>query len=488
MIQGTGSDVGKSLIVAGLCRAFRKRGVRVMPFKPQNMSNNAAITEDGGEIGRAQALQARAAGVPVLADMNPVLLKPESDRESQVVIRGRAAGNVGASEYKNFRKTLMPHVLGSYARLAGDCDLMIVEGAGSSSEVNLREGDIANMGFALQVGLPVLLAADIDRGGAIASLVGAHALATEQEKNLIEGYIINKFRGDPSLFLPALDVIHSRTGLRSFGILRWFDEAALLPAEDAVTLERGRSLQDESGRTIKICVLQLSRIANFDDFDPLAAEKDVELSFVSPGRAIPGDADLVILPGTKSTIADLEFLRAQGWEVDLAAHVRRGGEVLGICGGYQMMGREIADPDAVESPEPRTVGGLGMLDVSTVMEPEKVLRKFTARTADGLGVSGYEIHVGCTSGPGIDRPMLTLDGTPEGATGSDGRAFGCYIHGLFTSDEYRSAFLARYRGKTLCGQSALHYETQLDGVLDRLAAQVERDLDVDEIARVAGLG
>ena len=487
MLQGTGSDVGKSLLAAGLCRALKKRGYRVAPFKPQNMSNNAAITDDGGEIGRAQALQARAAGIPTSVDMNPVLLKPESDRGSQVVVQGRATGVVRSSDYKDFRATLMPRVMESYWRLCAVSDIVVVEGAGSSSEVNLREGDIANMGFALHADVPVLLVADIDRGGAIASLVGAHALATKAERGITRGYIVNKFRGDPALFTPALDIIRAHTGLRSFGIMRWFDAARLLPAEDAVALERAVDGSKPGFGVIKICVLTLSRISNFDDFDPLAAERGVELIFVKPGDAIPGDARLVIVPGTKSTIADLEFIRAQGWDIDLAAHVRRGGYVLGICGGYQIMGREISDPDGVESDIPRTAPGLGLLDVDTVMEPEKVLRKFRATTDDGTVVAGYEIHAGRTAGPATARPLLRLDGVPEGAVGNDDRCCGCYIHGLFTSDAYRRQFLEKISGGVWSGGDAPGYEDRVDRVLDDLAAAVERDLDVDGIVRIAGL-
>lgn len=490
MLQGTGSDVGKSLLAAGLCRALKNRGYRVAPFKPQNMSNNAAITDDGGEIGRAQALQARAAGIPTSVDMNPVLLKPESDRGSQVVVQGRVTGVVRSADYKNFRAALMPRVMESYERLCAASDIVVVEGAGSSSEVNLREGDIANMGFALHAGVPVLLVADIDRGGAIASLVGAHALATEEERSITQGYIVNKFRGDEALFTPALDIIRAHTGLRSLGIMRWFDAARLLPAEDAVALERPADpfTSGADAGKIKICVLTLSRISNFDDFDPLAAEPGVELVFVKPGDAMPGDARLVIIPGTKSTIADLEFARAQGWDVDLVAHVRRGGHVLGICGGYQIMGREISDPDAVESDEPQTVPGLGLLDVDTVMEPEKVLRKFSATTDGGTVVAGYEIHAGRTAGPDAERPLLRLDGVPEGAVGSDGRCCGCYIHGLFTSDGYRRQFLGKISGHAWDEGDAPGYEDRVDRVLDDLAAAVERDLDVEEIMRIAGLG
>ncbi|MDR1886227.1 MAG: cobyric acid synthase, partial [Synergistaceae bacterium] len=342
MLQGTGSDVGKSLLAAGLCRYFARLGYRVRPFKPQNMSNNAAITSDGGEIGRAQALQARACGVEPTVDMNPVLLKPEGENGSQVIVRGRALGVMRADEYWKFRRTLMPSVLESFGSLCGEADLVLAEGAGSPSEVNLRDGDIANMGFAVAAGVPVVLVADVDRGGAIASIVGTCSLLEDAERDYLRGCVINKFRGDRRIFEPAIEIIRSRSGLECLGVMGWFGEASRLPAEDSQGLPGGGGASGRGG--IKICVLSFSRISNFDDFDPLAAERDVSLSFVKPGEAIPGDACLVILPGTKSTIAELDFVRRQGWDVDIAAHIRRGGHVLGICGGYQMLGREVADP------------------------------------------------------------------------------------------------------------------------------------------------
>jgi adenosylcobyric acid synthase len=492
MLQGTGSDVGKSLLAAGLCRYFTRLGYRVRPFKPQNMSNNAAITSDGGEIGRAQALQAIACRAEPTADMNPVLLKPEGSNGSQVIIQGRAQSVMRADDYWNYRRTLMPMVLESFGRLCGEADIVIAEGAGSCSEVNLRHGDIANMGFAIAAGVPVVLVADIDRGGIIASIVGACALSNDEERALLRGCVINKFRGDRKIFEPALDIIRSHTGLRCFGVMGWFDEASRLPAEDSLGIPRGgllaslaSSASDGGGRKIRICVLALARISNFDDFDPLAAESDVSLSFVKPGEAIPGDVDLVILPGTKSTIADLEFIRHQGWDVDILAHVRRGGWVLGICGGFQILGREVADPEAIESPKPVVMPGLGLLDVSTVMAPAKVLRRFVSKTLDGTEVRGYEIHAGRTYGPGMERPMMLLDGVPEGSVSPDGKILGCYIHGLFTSDGYRSQFLSAFRG----GEAGmgLNYGAEIDRVLDALADRVGIELDMKALAETAGL-
>jgi adenosylcobyric acid synthase len=488
MLQGTGSDVGKSMVAAGICRVFTRKGLRVLPFKPQNMSNNAAITADGGEIGRAQAMQARACGVDPISDMNPVLLKPESDQGSQVIVRGRVRRVVRAADYLEYRKTLLPEVMGSYRRLCADADLVVVEGAGSISEVNLRDGDISNMGFAVEARIPVVLIADLDRGGAIASVIGSYSLLPDDERALLRGYMMNKFRGDYSILEPAIGIIKRHTGLPCFGVLQWFQSASRLPAEDSMALtSRGERERGGNSARIKIYVLGISRISNFDDFDPLAAEDDVDLAFVKPGTAIPGDGDLVILPGTKSTIGDMEFVRRQGWDVDIRAHMNRGGRVLGICGGYQMLGDKISDPLAMESPEPREVDGLGILDVNTVMEPTKTLRRFTAHTNEGLRVDGYEIHMGHTTGPGTERPMLHLDGAPEGASREDGMACGCYIHGLFTSDGYRSKFLSVFRDGAGPGREKLEYDVVYDRVLDELADHVERYLDVDALAKIAGL-
>ena len=432
MLQGTGSDVGKSLLAAGLCRLFTRRGLAVRPFKPQNMSNNAAVTEEGGEIGRAQALQARACGVRPSVHMNPVLLKPESETGAQVVVQGQVVASAAARDYYALKPALLPKVLESFHRLAGEADLVVVEGAGSAAEVNLRAADIANMGFAEAADIPVVLVADIDRGGVIAAIVGTHALLAETERARLKGYVINRFRGDPALFAPALAIIAARTGLACLGIVPWFADAALLPAEDAASLG-GRS---SGGDGIRIAVPRLSRIANFDDFDPLAAEPDVRLDMVAPGRPLPPDADLIILPGSKSTIADLEFLRRQGWDIDLKAHLRRGGRVLGICAGYQMLGRSVADPLGVEGPAGGVAPGLGLLAVDTVMEGDKVLTEIDGVDADGVAVRGYEMHMGRTGGPDAARPLLVLGGRPDGAVSRDGLVSGCYLHGLFAADGF----------------------------------------------------
>ena len=476
MIQGAGSDVGKSLIVAGLARAAKRRGLRVRPFKPQNMSNNAAVTVDGGEIGRAQALQALAAGVEAHTDMNPVLLKPETDVGAQVIVQGRRVATLRARDYGKLKPSLMPAVLESFQRLKREADLVLVEGAGSPAEVNLRANDIANMGFARCADVPVLLVGDIDRGGVIAQLVGIKAVLDPNDAAMIAGFIVNKFRGDPNLFDDGYRLIEGRTCWRGFGILPYFVRAHELPAEDALGLTEAR----KPGRT-RIAFLALSRIANFDDLDPLKLEPDVDLVMVRPGEAIPGDAKLVILPGAKSTRGDLDFLRAQGWDIDLLAHRRRGGHVLGICGGYQMLGRSVADPEGIEGPAGETPG-LGLLDVTTVMTPEKALTRVKAgHAATGEALEAYEIHIGRTEGSDRTRPFAFVDGAAEGAVSADGRVHGTCLHGLFTSDAFRRAFLA-HLGIEASGEQ---YRTRIESVLDALADHIENHLDVDGLFALA---
>lgn len=483
MIQGTGSDVGKSLLVAALARAFVHRGLRVRPFKPQNMSNNAAVTPDGGEIGRAQALQARACRVEPSIHMNPVLLKPQSDIGAQVIVQGRMVGTSRAADYQRRKGELLGAVLDSFTRIGDGADLVLVEGAGSPAEINLRPRDIANMGFARAANVPVILAGDIDRGGVIASIVGTHAVVAPEDRAMIRGYLINKFRGDISLFDEGLVEITNRTGWPSFGVLPFQPAAARLPAEDAVVLDQWRTggvVEGKGGRPLRIAVPMLSRIANFDDFDPLRLEPSVAITMVPPGRPLPLDADLIILPGSKATIADLQFFRAQGWDIDLMAHVRRGGHVLGICGGYQMLGRHIDDPDGIEGP-PGGVAGLGLLDVTTILTGTKVLTAVSGTDAGGtVPFTGYEMHVGVTQGPGRDWPLLHLPSGPEGARSADGRITGCYIHGLFNDDGFRRHFLAGF-GTT----AGLAYESTVDAALDELAAACERHLDMDGLLRCA---
>ena len=480
MLQGTGSDVGKSLLVAGLCRAYTRRGLRVRPFKPQNMSNNAAVTADGGEIGRAQALQARACGVPPSRDMNPVLLKPQTDAGSQVVVQGEVWRNALAREYYRLKPRLLPPILESFERLGRDADLVLVEGAGSPAEVNLREGDVANMGFAEAADLPVALVGDIDRGGVIASLVGTMALLAPSERARVAACIINRFRGDVRLFDSGIEVIRRRTGLPCLGVVPRFERANRLPAEDSVSV--GRNAEARPDATIRVAVPVLSRIANFDDLDPLVAEPGVEVRFVEPGRALPGDADLVVLPGSKATIGDMRFLRSQGWDVDIRAHLRRGGWLLGLCGGYQMLGRTIRDLGGIEG-EPGEEPGLGVLDLDTELAGAKQLVETSGtERLTGQPVRGYEMHIGATSGPALSAPMLDLDGRADGAVSADGKVMGCYLHGLFASDAFRAAFLERLGGRAASG---LAYERRIDATLDALAEHLESHLDLDAILQMS---
>jgi adenosylcobyric acid synthase len=472
MIQGTGSDVGKSMVVAGLARVFTRRGLKVRPFKPQNMSNNAAVTADGGEIGRAQALQARAARVPTSVHMNPVLLKPQSETGAQVVVQGRVVGNARARAYQAMKPKLLDAVLESFGILAADADLVLVEGAGSASEVNLRASDIANMGFARAAEVPVVLLGDIDRGGVIASLVGTQAVIDPADAAMIVGFIVNRFRGDPTLFADGMKEIERRTGWPALGLLPFFEHAHRLPAEDVLGLSTARR-----GEGVKIVVLAYPRIANFDDFDPLRLEKGVDLVFLRPGEAIPGDAALIVLPGSKATIADLAALRATGWDIDLRAHVRRGGHVLGICGGYQMLGRTVADPHGIEGP-PSQVNGLGLLPVDTVLEGDKVLVEVSG-TAHGVPFKGYEMHIGRTTGS--PTALLSLDGHDEGAVSSNGRIAGCYIHGLLADDRQRRHWLERLGATT----SGLDYEADVDATLDLLADHIEKHIDCDRLLALA---
>lgn len=474
MIQGAGSNVGKSMIVAGLARAFARRGLRVAPFKPQNMSNNAAVTEDGGEIGRAQALQARAAGRPPHSDMNPVLLKPESETGAQVVVQGRALSRVEAGDYARTKPHLMRAVQESFARLCQSADLVLVEGAGSPAEINLRAGDIANMGFARAAGVPVILLGDIDRGGVIAQIVGTQAVLDPGDAAMIRGFAINKFRGDVRLFDDGLSEIVSRTGWSALGVVPWFADAWRLPAEDVL------DIASTARGGVRIAVPKLGRIANFDDLDPLAAEPGVSVQIIAPGHPLPGDADLVLIPGSKSTIADLAMVRAEGWDIDLSAHLRRGGHVLGLCGGYQMLGREIADPQGIEGGA-ATVKGLGHLDITTVMQPEKRLALSSARHIEtGARLHGYEIHIGQSTGTDCARAWLDLDGQHEGAASPNGRVMGCYLHGLFAADSFRAWYLAR-----LGGRSDLAYETGVEATLDALADHLEQHLDLEALLELA---
>jgi len=473
MLQGTGSDVGKSVLVAGLCRALANRGLRVRPFKPQNMSNNAAVTADGGEIGRAQATQAIACRTDPTTDMNPVLLKPQADHTSQLIVHGQMRGTLRAGNFRQARGALLGDVLASYHRLRATCDIVVVEGAGSPAEINLRGGDIANMGFARAAGVPVVLVGDIDRGGVIAAIVGTRTVIDPEDAGQIHGFIINKFRGDPALFEDGYRQIEQLSGWRGFGVIPWLAPAALLPSEDAVILERPMV----SGRRHVLIACPITpRIANFDDLDPLKLEPGVEVRMIPPGQPIPAEAALVVLAGSKATIADLAFLRAEGWDVDILAHYRRGGQVLGLCGGYQMLGRTISDPYGVEGP-PGSVAGLGLLDVETVLAGSKTLERVVG-TALGARFEGYEIHIGETRGADTARAVCTMsDGRIDGAISANGRVAGSYVHGLLDLAEQRTGWLARI-GVTASG---IDQSASVDQALDKIAVLLEAHLDIDAL-------
>jgi len=408
--------------------------------------------------------------------MNPVLLKPETDVGAQIVVQGRRVATLRAREYAAMKPALMKPVLESFVRLKDRADLVLVEGAGSAAEVNLRKADIANMGFARSAEVPVVLVGDIDRGGVIAQLVGTKAVLDPDDAAMVGGFIINKFRGDPSLFDDGYRLIESRTSWRGFGVLPYFSRAAELPAEDVMGLGEAR----KKGKC-KIAFLALSRIANFDDLDPLKLEEEIDLVMVRPGEAIPGDARLVILPGSKSTRGDLAFLRSQGWDIDLHAHYRRGGHVLGVCGGYQMLGKSVADPEGIEGSSGESPG-LGLLDVKTVMTPQKTVTRVTAsHAATGEPIEAYEIHIGLTEGEDRLRPFAILNGAGEGAVSRDGRVHGSYLHGLFTSDGFRKAFLARMD----IPATNLHYRASVESTLDALADHIENHLDVEGLLAAA---
>ena len=413
--------------------------------------------------------------------MNPVLLKPQSEIGAQVVVHGKVHGNASARDYQRLKPTLLAKVIESFERLRGEADIVLVEGAGSAAEVNLRAGDIANMGFAVATDTPVILIGDIDRGGVIASLVGTHALLSAQERALTRGYLINKFRGDVSLFDGGLSVIGERTGMNAYGVVPYFANARRLPAEDAMAVEYAGEHSadtDDGDRPIRIAVPALSRVANFDDLDPLIAEPDVRLTFVRAGEAIAGDIDLIVLPGSKSTIADLEYLRAQGWDVDIAAHVRRGGWLLGICAGFQMLGRAVEDPMRIEG-DRTSAQGLGLLALDTTLSARKSLVERNAREIEsGETLSGYEMHMGETTGEALAQPWLTINGVTHGARSSDGRIAGAYLHGLFAADGFRHALLNRIRTRS---RSAFVFDARIEQTLDELAEHLERHVQVDAL-------
>ncbi|MDR5867693.1 cobyric acid synthase [Halomonas koreensis] len=474
MIQGTTSDAGKSTVVAGLCRLLARRGVSVAPFKPQNMALNSAVTPQGGEIGRSTALQAAACGLAPHADMNPVLLKPETDRGAQVILDGRVHGHMDALDYHAFKRQARETVLAAWARLSSRHELIIAEGAGSPAEINLRANDIANMGFAEAVDCPVWLVADIDRGGVFAQLVGTLALLSESERARTTGLVINRFRGDLALLEPGLGWLADHTGKPVHGVLPHLS-GLLLDAEDGLGL--AESAAEAPG--LRVVVPALPRISNHTDLDALRLHPRVALTLVGPGEAMPA-ADVILLPGSKATASDLAWLRRQGWEAAIYRHLRYGGRVLGICGGFQMLGEAIDDPDGLEG-EAGSVPGLGLLAMRTRMVAGKRLRNVRGTLLDtssgeGVAVSGYEIHNGISEGPALARPLLDLEGRPDGAVSEDGQVMGTYLHGLFDEAPAAAALLAKL-GLEGEEESAVNLAAHRERQLDRLADALEACLD-----------
>jgi adenosylcobyric acid synthase len=474
MIQGCTSDAGKSTLVTGLCRILRRQGFAVAPFKPQNMALNSAVTVDGGEIGRSQAVQAQACGLDAHSDMNPVLLKPNSDTAAQVIIHGKALQDMDAVGFHDYKRIAMNAVLESHQRLAQQYAAIIVEGAGSPAEINLREGDIANMGFAEAVDCPVILAADIDRGGVFAQLVGTLELLSPSEQNRVVGFIVNRFRGDVALLQSGLDWLEARTGKPVLGVVNYL-QGLHIEAEDAI--DRNAAIVNFDNDSIKVVVPVLARISNHTDFDALRLQPNVDLEFVGPGSPLPA-ADLIILPGTKSVRADLQFLRDQGWFAAIQRHCRFGGKLLGICGGLQMLGQAIHDPLGIEG-EAGSSQGFGFLDLETTLAAEKQLQRVSGRlTLENASVNGYEIHAGISSGPALDRPFAHIGERSDGAVSEDMHIMGCYLHGLFDEADSRAAIL-RWAG---LGQvQEMDYFELREKAIDRLADELERALDLEQI-------
>ena len=479
MVQGTTSDAGKSTLVTALCRWVVRQGVPVVPFKPQNMALNSAVTAEGGEIGRAQAVQAQAANLAPHTDMNPVLLKPNSDTGSQVIIHGRAVTSMNAVAYHDYKAIAMQAVLASHARLSAAYPVVMVEGAGSPAEINLRANDIANMGFAEAVDCPVLLIADINRGGVFAHLVGTLELLSPSEQARVKGFIINRFRGDIALLQPGLDWLEARTGKPVVGVLPYVMDLHL-EAEDGIDQRQ----IDKAAQVLKVVVPVLPRISNHTDFDPLRLHPQVDLQFVGPGQAIPA-ADLIILPGSKSVRSDLAYLRANGWDTAIARHLRYGGKVLGICGGLQMLGEQVHDPLGLEGPEGSS-DGLGLLAFSTTLEAEKQLRNVRGRLVlEEAPVSGYEIHAGVTRGAALAQPAVRLDdGRSDGACSDDGQILGTYLHGLFETPAACSAVL-RWAG--LQDVQEMDYHGLRERDIERLADLVEQHLDTRLLRQLCGI-
>ena len=493
MVMGTASDVGKSVVVTALCRLFANAGILVAPFKSQNMSNNAAVCADGGEIGRAQAVQAEACGLEPTVDMNPVLLKPESDRGCQVVIRGQARFRMTTREYNHYREQAWPEIVASYTRLAEQFEIIVIEGAGGAAEVNLRHRDVVNWSVAELAGAPVLIVADIDKGGALASLVGTIALLSPSERQRVKGLIINKFRGDPALLYDVLKIIEQRTGVPVLGVLPHAGNLTI-PEEDGAGLRAGTKPSPD--RPIAIGVVVFPRISNYTDFEPFLHEPDVSLQYLeNPEQA--GSLDVICLPGTKSTIADLTWMRARGWDNFIASHHVAGGTVVGICGGYQMMGKRIADPHHIESELDEAVG-LQLLGIETVFEGEKITARVDGtHIASGLAISGYEIHCGRIARSGANsifrirsRGGQSLDEL-EGALHDDGQTFGTSIHGLFDAPRFRRHFLNEIRKcRGLQPLEIVRVEDAQSArgrAYDRFAQLLQTHLDIAAIAALIGV-
>ena len=474
MVQGTSSDAGKSTVVAGLCRLLHREGIRVAPFKPQNMALNSAVTVDGGEIGRAQALQAQAAGTDPHSDMNPVLLKPGSDTRAQVVIHGKARGEMSAREYHGYKATAMDAVMESYERLRKRYDVIVVEGAGSPAEINLRDHDIANMGFALAANCPVVLVADIDRGGVFAHLVGTLDCLSTKERALVRGFIINRFRGDPALLLPGLDWLRIRTGKPVYGVLPYL-HGLHLDAEDAIQTAQ---VVSPTQRRLKVVVPVLQRMSNHTDFDVLRAHPQVDLEFISPGRPFP-EADLVILPGSRSVQADMRFMSTQGWDTSIKRHLRYGGKVIGICGGMQMLGTMLHDPGGMEG-NAGSLAGLGLLEYETTLAAHKHLGRVTGRLAfgDGANVAGYEIHMGVSVGRALQRPAMEICGRPHGALSADGQILATYVHGLFDEP---AACVALLEWAGLDAPQTIEYRVLRERSIDRIADAIAGEVDLSRL-------
>ena len=501
MVQGTASHVGKSVLVTALCRIFRQDGYRVAPFKAQNMSNNSFVTPDGGELGRAQAVQAEASGVEPQVEMNPILLKPEANHQSQVVLLGKPVAKASATYFASAKPMLWQNVAQSLDTLRSQYDVVVIEGAGSPAEINLKQNEIVNMRVALHAGAPVLLAGDIDRGGVFASLVGTMEILDTQERDAVSAFIINKFRGDVSLLEPGLAWLEERTGKPVLGVVPYYRDIEIAE-EDSVSLERRQQMKAVTDFVLDIAVLGLPHISNFDDFDPLAREPGVRLRYVE-GRDSLGEPDLIILPGTKTTMADLSWLRERGFAAEICRQAAGGTPVIGICGGYQMMGRRILDPHGVESPD-REAEGLQLLPVDTVFAPVKETHRVRGSVSFGSGLlsgsegaalEGYEIHMGSSTHQGNVSPPFSIsregrDGQSDGAVSEDGRILGTYIHGLFNSHELRRAVLERiasWKGVALPPLSDTGGQLSRDAEYDKLADTVRNSLDMDLLYRISGL-